>query len=463
MRFFLRSRLCFAMDRSSRIRRRVRRDGRNPERAFPLLHEPLLPRRVGRENRAAAVFRVEYGCAERDEGAGYVVVGRLRGVRAVAAREGDEPEIDAELDPCGRARGDAETHRFVRFRFVACEPHRAQRRARVEIDDLARATAAWERQHVVAMRLPQLRKQRVPEECHLERRLELVLERRLLTGADVRRALRPEPRALGAVSPRGEGREVEQVEPWRPAAGVFADWPTGAKELKVLDPCCCSGHFLVASFELLVALRQREEGLSVGEAVTAVLGGNLFGLVLDPRCTQIAAFALATAAWRKVGGVVELPALQVACCGMGPAGTKEQWLKLADATKLDEDLRLARSRRAQARARTQFASLRPTRSQLTGRAQRLRPLALVALNLGGAAAARLRRRRSHLSAVRWPSPPDRTAHRPRSRAQDPHAPRPPNRASTARTRALTRTVRLRLSRRPSPRRARSSPATRAGE
>lgn len=122
----------------------------------------------------------------------------------------------------------------------------------------------------------------------------------------------------------------EGDRPWRPAAGVFAGWPTQAKDLKVLDPCCGSGHFLVAGLELLSALRQHEEGLSAGEVGVAVLRDNLFGLELDARCVQIAAFALAMAAWKRAGAVVELPALQVACCGMGPTGTKEQWLKLAE-------------------------------------------------------------------------------------------------------------------------------------
>ena len=42
--------------------------------------------------------------------------------------------------------------------------------------------------------------------------------------------------------------------PWRPAAGTFDGWPTRAAELRVLDPCCGSGHFLVEGFELLVRL-----------------------------------------------------------------------------------------------------------------------------------------------------------------------------------------------------------------
>ncbi len=125
--------------------------------------------------------------------------------------------------------------------------------------------------------------------------------------------------------------------PWRPAAGVFAGWPRDAKELKVLDPCCGSGHFLVAGFELLTALRQHEEGLPAGKASVAVLRENLSGLELDARCVQIAAFALAVAAWRRAGVVVELPPLQVACCGVGPSGPEKNWLATVDRLKLDED------------------------------------------------------------------------------------------------------------------------------
>src|SRR5207237_5874591 len=82
----------------------------------------------------------------------------------------------------------------------------------------------------------------------------------------------------------------------RPAAGTVRGWPSTAKELKILDPSCGSGHFLVAAFSLMVRFRMAEEGLSESNAGDAVLQDNLFGLELDPRCTQIAAFALALTA-----------------------------------------------------------------------------------------------------------------------------------------------------------------------
>jgi hypothetical protein len=120
--------------------------------------------------------------------------------------------------------------------------------------------------------------------------------------------------------------------PWRPAAGTFDGWPKTAAELKVLDHCCGSGHFLVAGLHHLVPIRMAEEGLSAAEAVDAVLRDNLHGLEIDERCCQIAAFALAVAAWTypNAGGYRPLPNLHIACTGIGPQSTKEQWLRLAE-------------------------------------------------------------------------------------------------------------------------------------
>ena len=117
--------------------------------------------------------------------------------------------------------------------------------------------------------------------------------------------------------------------PWRPAAGTFEGWPPAAKDLTVLDPCMGSGHFLVFALPILVALREAEEGLSETDAADAVLRDNLFGLEIDPRCTQIAAFNLAFAAWRREGFHL-LPSLNLACSGLDIGVTKAEWLQLAD-------------------------------------------------------------------------------------------------------------------------------------
>ncbi len=115
---------------------------------------------------------------------------------------------------------------------------------------------------------------------------------------------------------------------WTPAAGTFDGWPKTAKELKCLDPCMGSGHFVVAMFERLVALRMAEEKLDEPAAVAAVIRDNLFGLELDPRCTQIGAFNLALAAWRRVGHCA-LPAMNLACSGLAPNTREADWLAIA--------------------------------------------------------------------------------------------------------------------------------------
>ena len=118
---------------------------------------------------------------------------------------------------------------------------------------------------------------------------------------------------------------------WRPAAGVFDGWPEHLGELKVLDPCCGSGHFLVAVFLMLVPMRMTREGLLAPDAVDAVLRENLHGLELDPRCVELAAFSLALAAWTYpgAGGYRPLPELNLACSGLSVGADKKSWTELA--------------------------------------------------------------------------------------------------------------------------------------
>jgi hypothetical protein len=116
---------------------------------------------------------------------------------------------------------------------------------------------------------------------------------------------------------------------WRPAAGTFDGWPEATKNITVLDPCMGSGHFLVFALPILVAFRMAEEGLSERDAIDAALRDNLFGLEIDPRCTQIAAFNLAFAAWKRTGFYI-LPQLNLACSGLAIGVTKAEWLKLAE-------------------------------------------------------------------------------------------------------------------------------------
>ena len=120
-----------------------------------------------------------------------------------------------------------------------------------------------------------------------------------------------------------------------PAAGNFEGWPDHLTDFKLLDPSCGSGHFLVAAFLLLVPLRMADEGLSAIDAVDAVLAHNLHGLEIDPRCVEIAVFALALAAWRypdeegnPLGVRADMPAPRIACCGLKVAAKAEDWAAL---------------------------------------------------------------------------------------------------------------------------------------
>lgn len=120
-----------------------------------------------------------------------------------------------------------------------------------------------------------------------------------------------------------------------PAAGTFPAWPDTLAQFKLLDPCAGSGHFLVSAFHYLVPMRCASEGLSIAAAVDRVLAENLHGLELDARCVEIAAFALALAAWRYPDesgnpiGYRPLPRLNIACVSIAPRSKKADWLKLA--------------------------------------------------------------------------------------------------------------------------------------
>jgi hypothetical protein len=114
-----------------------------------------------------------------------------------------------------------------------------------------------------------------------------------------------------------------------PAAGSFDGWPDRVADVTVMDPCCGSGHFVVEAFEMLWRMRAEEEGLTPAAAQDGVLRDNLFGLELDPRCVQIAMFAVALAAWKAGGGWRELPVPHIACSGIPVRAPVEEWKALA--------------------------------------------------------------------------------------------------------------------------------------
>lgn len=125
---------------------------------------------------------------------------------------------------------------------------------------------------------------------------------------------------------------------WTPAAGTFVGWPQDLAAVKMLDPCCGSGHFLVAAFLMLAAMRRADEGLSIQDVADAVLRDNLYGLEIDRRCTEIAAFNLALTAWRLTGYRL-LPTPHIACSGLAVGGTREQWMEILAGQAVGQNVR----------------------------------------------------------------------------------------------------------------------------
>ena len=63
-------------------------------------------------------------------------------------------------------------------------------------------------------------------------------------------------------------------------------------EITFFDPCMGSGHVLVYAFDVLMEI-YKECGYSERDAASTIVEHNLFGLDIDPRATQLAAFAVA--------------------------------------------------------------------------------------------------------------------------------------------------------------------------
>lgn len=64
-----------------------------------------------------------------------------------------------------------------------------------------------------------------------------------------------------------------------------------AADIKFIDPCMGSGHVLVYAFDLFCKMYE-EEGYQTREIPSLILTNNIYGIDIDPRCKQLAAFAL---------------------------------------------------------------------------------------------------------------------------------------------------------------------------
>ncbi len=86
---------------------------------------------------------------------------------------------------------------------------------------------------------------------------------------------------------------AEQMEYYIPPEQPETDFLRikGPEDIKVCDPACGSGHMLTYAFDLLYAIYE-EEGFDAAEIPEKILTHNLYGIELDERAGELAAFAL---------------------------------------------------------------------------------------------------------------------------------------------------------------------------
>lgn len=149
--------------------------------------------------------------------------------------------------------------------------------------------------------------------------------------------------------------ETEAEERWKYwvpqplTEAAIAHAPKSIREVKILDPACGSGHFLVIAFGLLFALYQEEarhrgEDWSDQEIVESILTNNLFGVDIDARAVQIAAAALFLKA-KSLCREAELKAVNLVASDLNLSALPEDDPALAElrrevreATGIPEDL-----------------------------------------------------------------------------------------------------------------------------
>ena len=92
---------------------------------------------------------------------------------------------------------------------------------------------------------------------------------------------------------RPQSRLAEQMEYYIPPEQPDTDFLKIARpeDIKVCDPACGSGHMLTYAFDLLYDIYE-EEGHDPSEIPEKILTHNLYGIELDERAGELAAFAL---------------------------------------------------------------------------------------------------------------------------------------------------------------------------
>ena len=79
--------------------------------------------------------------------------------------------------------------------------------------------------------------------------------------------------------------QAQLAEIWKEYAALKPE------EIRVIDPCCGSGHILVVMFDVLVQIYE-DYGYTAREAAVKIVENNLWGLDIDERAAQLSYFAV---------------------------------------------------------------------------------------------------------------------------------------------------------------------------
>ncbi|MEO1900796.1 MAG: BREX-1 system adenine-specific DNA-methyltransferase PglX [Alcanivorax sp.] len=100
---------------------------------------------------------------------------------------------------------------------------------------------------------------------------------------------------------------------------------SGPEEIKICDPACGSGHMLTYAFDLLYAIYE-EEGYEPSDIPAQILTHNLYGIEIDERAGELAAFALTMKARAKQRRFFRKP-VQPNVCVLGSVHFEDGELK----------------------------------------------------------------------------------------------------------------------------------------
>ncbi len=115
-------------------------------------------------------------------------------------------------------------------------------------------------------------------------------------------------------------------------------------ELRVIDPACGSGHFLLYAFDVLERIWWAETDLDRAEIPAKVLEHNLYGVDIDLRSCQLSAFNLylkARTRTEEEDGQFEMPSVDIVCADARVAEVEEGAEVLDEITGEGSDLREA--------------------------------------------------------------------------------------------------------------------------